>query len=106
MRGLLSTTIAPAGCVPWLNTVRKALGGSLLKLFLPSLHCFRNRSLRIWPTMRLGRSEKKAVIGDGSCNVRTPSLKATFFAVWTNRYWASLGGALVCALENDAGRQS
>src|SRR5262249_14464734 len=65
------------------KTVRKALGGSLLKLFLPSVHCFRNRSLRTWPTIRLGRSEKKAVTGDTSCKVKTPSLNATCFAVCT-----------------------
>src|SRR5262245_36008207 len=85
-RGLLSTTTAPAGRVLSLKTVRKAFGESLLKLFLPSDHCFRNRSLRIWPTTRLGRSEKKAVTGDTSCKVKTPSLNATCFAVCTNKY--------------------
>src|SRR5215467_9929052 len=97
-RGLVSTTVTPVGRVPALKTVKKALGGSFLKLFLPSVHCFRNRSLRIWPTIRLGRSEKKVVPGETPSSVKIPSLNATFFAVWTNRTCGELGGALVCAV--------
>src|SRR5262247_1553431 len=96
-RGLLSTTTALVGGALSLKIDSTALGGSVLKLLLPSVHFFRNRSLRTLPTIRFGRSEKKTVTGETSCNVRTPSLYATLFAVWTKRNSGALVGALVCA---------
>src|SRR5262245_5713929 len=99
-RGLLSTTTALVGGALSLKTDSTALGGSLLKLLLPSVHFCRNRSLRTLPTIRFGRSEKNTVTGDTSCKARTPSLKATFFAVCTNRNSGGFAGALVCAAAN------
>src|SRR5262245_55542440 len=75
-----------------------ALGGSLLKLLLPSTHFFKKTSLGTWPTIRCGRSEKKTVIGETSCSVRTPSLYAMCFAVCTNMNSGAFAGALVCAV--------
>src|SRR5215470_14405400 len=96
-RGLLSTTTALVGGDLSLKIDNTALGGSVLKLLLPSIHFCKKRSLRTLPTIRFGRSEKKTVIGETSCKVRTPSLYATFFAVCTNRNSGALAGALVCA---------
>src|SRR5262249_53166918 len=57
-----------------LKVGKNGVRGSVLKLLLPSVHFFKNRSLRTLPTIRFGRSEKKTVTGETSCNVRTPSL--------------------------------
>src|SRR5262245_59184061 len=92
--GLLSTTAALVGGDLSLKIDNTALGGSVLKVLLPSVHFCKKRSLRTLPTIRFGRSEKKTVTGETSCKVRTPSLYATFFAVCTNRN----SGALVCAI--------